>query len=94
LWISGHELVFVDRWQDNAELVVIDLADGPLKPHVHKVALDSTVAAWAPSSGRFEVTAMSFVSRDSGSITVSLDRVTSDAQVPGAGGLKVRIPVN
>src|SRR5439155_6498865 len=40
LWISSHELVFVDRWQDKAELVVIDLANGMSKPLVHKVALD------------------------------------------------------
>jgi len=31
LWISSHELVFADRWQDNAELVLIDLVDGVSK---------------------------------------------------------------
>jgi hypothetical protein len=94
LWISGHELVFADRWQDKAELVLIDLADGVSKPQVHKVALDSTLDARVPPSGRFEVPEMSFVSRDYRSVTVSLDRVTSVLQAPLPTGLKVRIPVN
>jgi hypothetical protein len=94
LWISGHELVFADRWQDKAELVLIDLADGVSKPQVYKVALDSTLDRRVPPSGKFEVPEMSFVSRDYRGVTVSLDRVTSEPQASLPAGLKVRIPVN
>ena len=77
VWISNHELVFADRCQDKAELVLIDLADGVATPHVHTVALDSTIDARLPPTGRFEVPEMSFVSKDDQGVTVSLDRMTS-----------------
>jgi hypothetical protein len=73
VWLSSTELVFVDRWQNQAEIVLIELVDDA----AHAVAREAPLNAVATLRARGEVTSIAMTSRTPDAITIQLDGVTT-----------------